>query len=355
MSDDKDHIDDGFEMPVKDSPAGAESPAEPASTSTPVLSDQPERVAPLPMTAADAPEADPKTVEHDEETPPRRSRTKEYLRILMYAFFCALLIKVFFVEAFGIPTPSMEGTLLVGDYLFVNKFAYGLNSPRTVPLTSIRLPHTTLLPGYTEPARGDVIVFEYTGGAAAVDQPNAVHYVKRCVAVPGDTLEIAGKRVYVNGIVQQPPATALFAGYALRKGETEEGIFPRGLPYNRDWWGPVVVPYKGMRIELTLANVDQWRLFIEREGHSIRFTTDGRIEIDGSNSALYRVENDYFAVLGDNRDNSEDSRSWGYVPRKNIIGKAMFIYWSWDSTIPLSQPFDLLGSVRWSRIFSGVL
>ena len=282
--------------------------------------------------------------------PPLRPR--EVLRILFYAFFLALVVKVFLVEAFGIPTPSMENTLMVGDYLFVNKFVYGLWSPRAVPLTGIRIPHTRLLPGYAAVQRGDVIVFEYHGGNTAVEQPSVVNYVKRCVGLPGDTLQIAGKRVFVNAERQQAPGTATFEAYTLVKGEIEEGIFPKGMPYNKDWWGPFIVPYAGMEIELTLQNIDQWRLFVEREGHTLRFTTDGHIEIDGKVESQFRVGRNYYFVLGDNRDNSEDSRYWGCVPEENIIGKTMFTYWSWDTTIPFSRPFELLGSIRWGRIFS---
>lgn len=286
-------------------------------------------------------------------TPARRSvlHPKEFIRILLIALAVALAIKAVFIEAYGIPTPSMQGSLLVGDYLFVNKFVYGISTPRNVPLTSIRLPHVTLVPGYASPARGDVIVFEFPGGMTAVEQPQLLNYVKRCIGLPGDTIEIAGKRVFVNGVRIDDVPTAEFASYMLRKGEVEPEIFPKGMPYNRDWWGPRVVPYAGMEVELTLENIDQWRLFIEREGHALRFTTDGQIEIDGVVGSVYIVENDYYFVLGDNRDNSEDSRYWGFVPRANIIGKAMFVYWSWDGTIPAGQIFARLGSIRWDRIF----
>ena len=114
----------------------------------------------------------------------------------------------------------------------------------------------------------------------------------------------------------------------------------------------MVVPYEGMEIELTLENIDQWRLFIEREGHSVRFTAEGAVQVDGSNDNSYTVENDYYFMLGDNRDNSEDSRYWGFVPEQNLIGQAMFIYWSWDSRISVTSPFSLFGSIRWDRVFS---
>jgi signal peptidase I len=282
------------------------------------------------------------------------ARRREFVRLLIYAAVLAVVVKTFFFEAYGIPTPSMERTLLVGDYLFVNKFVYGLSSPRAIPLTGIRLPHARLLPGYDTPARGDVIVFEFPGGTAAVEHPDVRNYVKRLVGLPGDTVEIAGKHVFVDGRRQPDPPSAVFESYTMQRGVYETGIFPKGMPFNKDWWGPRVVPRAGMRVDLTLDNLDAWRLFVEREGHTLRFTTDGRIEIDGVPRTAYTVEHNYYFVLGDNRDNSEDSRYWGYVPEENVIGRAMWIYWSWDSAIPLSSPLRLLGSVRWERVFSAV-
>lgn len=280
------------------------------------------------------------------------SLLREYWRVVLYALFIALFLKVFFIEAFGIPTPSMNNTLMVGDFLFVNKFCYGVRSPRAVPLTGIRLPHGKILPGYTAPEPGDVVVFEYPGGGETVEQPNVLNYVKRLIALPGDTVEIAGRRVFVNGNRQGDPPDAVFGPHVLGQGDFDADIYPKGSGYNRDWWGPVVVPYEGMEIELTLENIDRWRLFIEREGHSVRFTAEGAVQVDGSADNIYTVENDYYFVLGDHRDNSEDSRYWGFVPEQNIIGKAMLIYWSWNSRIPMTSPFDLLGSIRWERIFS---
>jgi len=284
----------------------------------------------------------------------QRSRgiIREYGRVVLYALFIAVFLKIFFIEAFGIPTPSMNNTLRVGDFLFVNKFCYGIRSPRTVPLTGIRLPHTKMLPGYTTPGIGDVVVFEYPGDRNTVEQPNVLHYVKRLIALPGDTVEIAGRRIFVNGERQGDPADAEFGAHVLGSGDFDADIYPKGSTYNRDWWGPMVVPFEGMEIELTLQNIDRWRLFIEREGHSVRFTAQGTVQVDGSEDNTYTVENDYFFMLGDNRDNSEDSRYWGFVPEQNIIGKAMLIYWSWDSRISFTSPFTLLGSIRWDRIFS---
>lgn len=277
---------------------------------------------------------------------------RDYVQILLYAFAIALVLKVFFIEAYGVPSGSMKNTLEAGDFILVNKFVYGIRSPRTIPLSGIRLPHVKLLPGYAHPDRGDVVVFEYPGANDVLEHPEVVNYVKRCIGLPGDTLQIIAKRVYINGAPVNPPPTALFDSFTRDRTESERGIFPKGLPYNKDFWGPLVVPFKGMEIEITLDNLDQWRLFIEREGHSLRFTTDGSIEIDGKVQTLYTVGQDYYFVLGDNRDQSDDSRYWGFVPASNIIGEAILVYWSWDSMIPLSRPAALFSSIRWSRLFS---
>ena len=281
-----------------------------------------------------------------------KSFLREYGRVVIYALFIAMFLKVFFVEAFGIPTPSMRETLKVGDFLFVNKFIYGFRTPRAIPLTGIRIPHMKFLPGYSSVDRGDVVVFEYPGDRGTVEQPNVLSYVKRCVALPGDTVEIAGKRVFINGQRLSESAGTISSSRTLGRGDFDVDIYPKGSGFNRDWWGPMIVPFEGMEIELTMENIDEWRLFIEREGHSVRFTAEGSVQVDGTGNNVYTVENDYYYMLGDNRDDSEDSRYWGFVPEQNVVGKAMFIYWSWDSRIPFTSPFSLFDSIRWSRIFS---
>lgn len=278
-------------------------------------------------------------------------KLREYAGILLYTFLVALTLKLFFIEAFGVPTGSMEQTLLVGDFILVNKFEYGFRTPRTIPLTGIRIPQVKFLPGYHSVTRGDVVVFEFPGANDVLQHPSVVHYVKRCVGLPGDTIRIHSKLVYVNGLLVNPVSTTQFGSIMREQNEIEPGIFPKGLPFNRDFWGPIVVPKKGMDVEITTENLDQWRLFIEREGHSIRFTTDGSIEIDGKLTTNYTVDQDYYFMLGDNRDRSDDSRYWGFVPEKNIIGKAMLIYWSWDTFIPITKPVALIDSIRWDRIF----
>lgn len=331
-------------------PLDPSSPAPSESDEVPAAETEREPATAAAAGAADNADADASSDGASSEDAPR-GFFREYGRVVLYALLIALFIKVFFIEAFGIPTPSMRNTLQVGDYLFVNKFVYGLRTPRAIPLTGIRIPHVQIFPGLGSVQRGDIVVFEFPGSRGTIEQPSVLNYVKRCVGVPGDTVELAGKRLYVNGVRQELPPTAMTASRTLGRGDFDIAIYPKGASFNRDWWGPMIVPYEDMEVELTLENVDMWRLFIEREGHTVRFTAEGDIQVDGNEANRYVVEHDYYFMLGDNRDNSEDSRYWGFVPERNIIGEAMMIYWSWDARIPFSRPFDLIASIRWDRMF----
>jgi signal peptidase I len=220
----------------------------------------------------------------------------EGIRAVSTAIVLFLLIRTFFVEAFKIPTGSMENTLLVGDFLLVNKAVYGAEVPGL---------HTRL-PGFAEPERMDVVVF-------FPPHDPTKNYVKRLVGMPGDTLEMRDKVLWVNGEPQDEP-------YIRHVDRFSEPTDPRMLwqrdylvggkrqwrSYDptRDSWGPIVVP-------------------------------DGK----------------YFA-LGDNRDNSEDSRYWGFLDGASIRGRPMFVYYSFVRN-PL-EPFSWLTDVRWQRIGEAV-
>jgi signal peptidase I len=185
--------------------------------------------------------------------PRTRSKWREGIEAIVVAFALALFFRQFLVQAFRIPSSSMESTLLVGDFLFVNKFLYGAQ----VPFTSWRLP------ALRQPKVGDIIVFK--------SPTDGRDFIKRCVAVAGDTLEIRGKVLYVNGRKRDEPYTQ----------HTDRGVLlPSQAP--RDYMGPLVIP----------------------EGHIF--------------------------MMGDNRDNSHDSRFWGPLEVSRVRGKAMFIYFSID-------------------------
>jgi signal peptidase I len=246
-----------------------------------------------------------KTIERvwDKEKSPgkKRPRSKGLLREWV-EFLVTLTIMVFFirvttVEAFRIPTGSMEDTLLVGDFLLVNKFVYGIRTPDWigVPFTKIgfHVP-STQLPSLRKPKQGDVVVFRFPR------QPD-LNYVKRCVAVGGQTVEIRDKRVFVDGVLFENPALAKFTNKKIApRWVRERGIYaPNGEAWNRDNFGPVTVP-----------------------------------------------EGCYF-MMGDNRDNSADSRYWGFLPEDLIVGKALIIYFSWNKYVPWGHFYE---KIRWQRM-----
>ena len=237
------------------------------------------------------------------EQPPRvarrpltaRERAVEWFKSLAVIVVLFFLIRTFLVQTFVITSGSMEETLLVGDFLLISKAAYGAVIPGT----------ETRLPGYAEPHRGDIIVFR-------ADHEPELDLVKRLIGLPGDTVQMRNGVVYVNGAAQVEPYVKAIAGaqdvestwFRWQSGHVlDSGGAGRYRPTLHNW-GPVVVP----------------------EGH-------------------------YF-VLGDNREQSLDSRFWGFVEAPKVKGKAEFLYWSYD---PESlKPFAWLLDVRWGRIGDGI-
>jgi signal peptidase I len=194
----------------------------------------------------------------------RKSTLREYAEAIAAAVILTVVIRSFVFQAFRIPTGSMEETLLVGDFLFVNKFLYGAH----VPLSDARLP------ALREPRHGDIVVFKFPKDPSR-------DFIKRLIGEPGDTLQIKDKVVYVNGVAQTEPYVHFSSSRIEPITYKQPSIYPPGAG-NRDNYGPVVVP----------------------PGH--------------------------FFMMGDNRDNSDDSRFWGFLDENLIKGKATFIYWSWN-------------------------
>ena len=215
----------------------------------------------------------------------------EWVKSISVAILLFLVIRTFAVEAFKIPTGSMEGTLLIGDFLLVNKAVYGAQ----VPFTGIRLP------AFEDPERGDIIVFEYP-----LDRSK--NYVKRVVGLPHDTLAMKDGVLYVNGKRQtegyvqhvQPEGNYWDPVFEWQRRHLTDGSSLPDYRPTRDDWGPLVVP-----------------------------------------------EGNYF-VMGDNRDNSQDSRYWGFVQRKLIKGRPLIIYYSFDRS--KLQPLPWITEVRWRRV-----
>ncbi|MCS6966373.1 MAG: signal peptidase I [Candidatus Kapabacteria bacterium] len=270
-----------------------------------------------------------------------------WVRSLLGALLIVMVLNGLAIASFVVPTGSMEGTVQAGDFLFVNRVVFGPSTPQIIPFFNIALPYMRL-PGLRQPQRGDVIVFIFPGYRDEVEPREFQYYLKRCVAVAGDTVELRNKRLFVNGVEQPLPPHAVVTHLPPPPGD-QYRTFPRGRGYTRDNYGPIRVPKRGDTIGLSLSTLLEWDTFIRREGHAIA-VRDGKILIDGKPASFYVVERDYCFGLGDNRDNSEDSRYWGFIPVDNVVGRPMMVYWSWDPLIPLSSFLDKLGSIRWGRI-----
>ncbi|MEO8398375.1 MAG: signal peptidase I [Ignavibacteriaceae bacterium] len=282
-------------------------------------------------------------------------KAKRFIKFFLTALVLAVILKSFFIEAYKIPTGSMENTLLARDYILVNKAAYSLSTPKFIPLTSVKIPSYKLF-SIVNPVRNDVVVFVFPGVFNGDESIPNTNYVKRIIGLPGDTIQIINKNVYVNNVKINFPNTLIIRGDKIkREGEFEKRIFSFGNNWNTDNYGPIVVPYKGMKIKLSPKNIKYWKLIIDNELGEKTVAEEGTvISIKGKPSREYTLEDDYYFVLGDNRDDSLDSRFWGFVPSKLIIGKAKIIYWSYDSFNSLSNIKKVIQSIRFERLFKPI-
>jgi len=360
------------------------------------------------------------SAEFKEKYPYKKSVGREWADAIIFAVVAATLIRGFLIEAYMIPTGSMEKSLLVGDFIFVSKVNYG---PR-IPMTPIAFPfsHHTLptggkayvesvkidyrrLPGFEKIERNDVVVFNYPMDAdAPLSRPvdKRENYIKRCIAIAGDTLSIRNSIAYVNGQPEALPPGSQTTFYVktngtdlnpqtlfdmriegMRQSDTEyvftmthdqaetisgwanvetvkeniapekafdDQIFPHqsSFPWNVDNMGPIIIPKKGWTVQLDSATVPLYARAIEvYEGNRFEQRADGYY-INDQKAESYTFKMDYYWMMGDNRHSSADSRLWGFVPEDHIVGKALFVWLSLD------EVGNFLSKVRWNRIFMGI-
>lgn len=270
------------------------------------------------------------------------------LRTAITALFVVMIVNGIAVATFVVPTGSMENTVMTGDFLLVNKFKYGPSTPQVIPFFNIPLPYYKT-PPIIDPKQGDVIVFIYPGDRNEVKPKEFLYYLKRCVAVSGDVLQIVNKKILVNGVEFALPPNAKFDPFISTMPYDTLRTFPIGKGYSKDNYGPIRIPKTGDIINLSIQNIQEWQVFIGREGHKVE-TQGTQVLIDGKPVTSYTVERDYVFGIGDNRDNSEDSRFWGFVPKQDVVGTPMMVYWSWNTD---ANDFgSKLKSIRWSRLFN---
>ncbi|MGI9535319.1 MAG: signal peptidase I [Thermodesulfobacteriota bacterium] len=231
-----------------------------------------------------------------------KSKLRQNIEAILIALCLALLIRTFIVQPFKIPSGSMIPTLLIGDHLLVNKFIYGTR----IPFTNIKF-----LP-LEEIQRGDVIVFKFP----VEDSVNkGVHYIKRVIGLPGDEINIKGRDVYING-------------------EKVKQVFDGNYIYDEN----------GIEIKTDkyIATLPDNEFDVIYKDGSLN-TTKGKLNFP------ITIPDGKIFVLGDNRDNSYDSRFWGFVPLASISGKAFLIHWSWNF-----DQSNIFKKVRWDRVFSKI-
>jgi signal peptidase I len=267
----------------------------------------------------------------------------------------AILVKAFLIEAFRIPTNSMADTILSGDFVLVNKFVYNIHTPSTIPLTSINIPRLNIIT-FREPKRNEVIVFQFPDNQYENYSSQDLTLVKRVAGLPGDNVWIVDREVIINNTYLKFPKNAILPKEkSLKYGESDDRIFPKGKNWNKNFYGPIVVPKKGMRIVINPGNISEWESSINHDFGRKAVSVEGSVVmINGKPAREYTFTNNYYFVLGDNRDTSSDSRYWGFVPEDLIIGRADYIYWSVKSTFDFSNPTEIFSSIRFDRIFTKI-
>jgi len=384
----------------------------------------------------------------------KQTKVVEWVDAIIFAVIAATFIRMFFIEAYTIPTSSMEKSMMVGDYLFVSKTAYGPkmpNTPISFPFVHHTMPMSTSIKsfstiihnpyrriaGFGKVKNDDVVVFNFPeGDTVAVNMQDRSYYelvrsygrdkvnsekrvfgdiiyrpvdkrenyIKRCIAIPGDSLKIVKGQVYVNGKPQKTipgiqykylintNGTAINASTLDKLDITpteiegsdsryimsltaeqaqkmdgmkfiqskervlypadynDQALFPNDpkFVWNLDNFGSIWIPKKGVTIKLTLDNLPLYKRIIDVYEENDLKVKDGTIYINGTPATNYTFKMDYYWMMGDNRYNSADSRYWGFVPEDHIVGKASIVWLSLDKNK------SFLAKIRWDRFFMSV-
>jgi len=358
----------------------------------------------------------------------------DWVSSIAFAIIAATLVHTYVMRPYTIPTSSLEKSLLIGDFLFVSKFHYGARVPMTavaLPMVHDSIPLTKLpsylkspqipylrLPGIQKVKRNEIVVFnwpadslktmwgDHSGKFTYKPIDKKTNYVKRCVAIAGDTLQIIDGDIYINGKISVMPDRAKpqfnytidtqdgkFSASALKRYNVREGymtrdgkyvlnltkeeahlisknpivksitknntpsgnfdksIFPHNkqYPWSIDNYGPIYIPEKGATIELNSKTIPFYKHLIhEYEKNDV--TVDGdKMYINGALAKNYTFKQDYYWMMGDNRQHSLDARYWGYVPFDHVIGKAVFVWFSWETNAQ-----GIKNKIRWDRLFTVV-
>lgn len=281
----------------------------------------------------------------------KRFSIKRFIFLVLLAAILAFASKIFIAEAYRIPTSSMESTLFAGDYVIVNKLTYGPKTPSIIPFTEIEIP-SVKFPMLSNIERNEILIFEYPDIIKHNLTEEKSNYIKRCVALPGDTLSIINRKVHVNGKVVDEPATLHFSRTRSKFfGVPNHSIFPTGSEWNEDNYGPILIPKEGIKIKLSPRNLGRWIDVIKYENSKSEVVQkNGTVYLDGDELYSYTFKNNYYFFLGDNRDESFDSRFWGFVPEHKIIGKPFIIYWSLNHDTDINDIAKFWNSIRWNRI-----
>lgn len=363
-----------------------------------------------------------------------KSSSGDWASSILFAIVAATIVHTYFIQPYVIPTSSLEKTLLVGDFLFVSKMHYGARTPittvatpmvhDTIPIMKKKsyLPFPQLpyfrLPAFEKIENNDIVVFNwpvdtlynmYKPADKKYYKPidKKTNYVKRCVGIPGDSLEVRSGYVFINGIQNELPdrsrlqfsyevilkpgkgfdnsifellksryditdgiyrtnndkiiipaateeAVSMFKNHPsvakmirteVPKGERDSGIFPRNPRYkwNNDNFGPVYIPEAGKSVDLNLEVLPLYKRIITEYEGNTLRVNGNQILINDRVATNYTFRQDYYWMMGDNRHNSLDSRAWGFVPFDHVVGKPVFIWMSWGN-----------GKPRWERFFTTV-